>query len=79
VLSGKVAAIASFIHPMQPPVLAAGDSGGDFPMLFYSSGARIWVEHPYTAADAFSEAMKTYRQASEPARGWVHTLWDMKK
>ncbi len=74
--AGKVAGITSFINPTQPPVLAAGDSSSDFPMLFYSAGARIWVEHPYTPADTFSKAMRTYQGANEAERGWIHGLWD---
>ncbi len=77
--AGKVAAITSFIHPTQPPVLAAGDSSGDFPMLFYSAGARIWVDHPYTAAGTWEQAQKTYQEAPDPQRGWVRGTWDVAK
>ena len=76
--AGKVAAITSFIDPTQRPVLASGDSGSDFPMLFYSAGARVWVEHPYTSPDTFTNAIKTYAGAPEPDRGWVHGTWDTK-
>lgn len=76
--SGKVAAITTFIHPTQPPVLVAGDSGNDFPMLFHSAGARIWVKHHYTQPGLFEEAMKKYGQLPDPARGWVHGAWDVK-
>ena len=77
--TGKVAAIASFIHPSQPPVLAAGDSGSDFPMLFYSAGARIWVDHPYTAAGTLEHALEVYRHAADAQRGWVRGTWDVKR
>ena len=75
--AGKVAGITSFIHPAQEPVLAAGDSGSDFPMLFYCAGARVWVEHTYTRSGTFEHAMEMYQNAPEPSRGWVHGTWDM--
>jgi len=45
-------------------------------MLFYSAGARVWVEHPYSAASTFEHAMKVYAGAQEPDRGWIHGQWD---
>lgn len=76
--SGKVAAITAFIHPTQQPVLAAGDSGSDFPMLFHCVGARIWVEHHHTQPGLFEAAMKTYDQVHGAAHGWVRGSWDIK-
>lgn len=77
--SGKVAAITTFIDPTQPPVLVAGDTANDFPALFYSAGARVWVRHDYTPPHALDEAMKVYQHAAGPERGWVHGTWDVKK
>jgi phosphoserine phosphatase len=75
--TGKVAAITAFIHPTQPPVLAAGDSGSDFPMLFFSAGARLWVDHSYTAPGIVEKAMTTYQGLPDPRRGWVRATWDL--
>ena len=67
-----------FVHPSGAgPVLAAGDSASDFPMLFYGTGARVWVEHTYTRSGTFEHAMEMYRNSPEPSRGWVHGTWDM--
>ncbi len=45
---GKVAAIRTYIDPVRRPLLAAGDSVSDWPMLFYADGLRIWVERRAT-------------------------------
>jgi phosphorylcholine phosphatase len=42
---GKVAAIQAYIDPSRRPLLVAGDSSSDWPMLFYSKSVRIWVNH----------------------------------
>jgi phosphoserine phosphatase len=76
--TGKVAAITAFIHPTQRPVLAAGDSASDFPMLFYSAGARLWVDHSCTAPGIVERALETNRNTTAPGRGWIRATWDRK-
>ncbi len=41
---GKVAGIQAYIDPLRRPLLVAGDSRSDWPMLFYSGGIRLWVD-----------------------------------
>jgi hypothetical protein len=46
---GKVAGIAAYIDPVRRPIVAAGDSRSDWPMLFYGGGVRVWVDRKGTA------------------------------
>ncbi|PXA99506.1 phosphorylcholine phosphatase [Nostoc sp. 3335mG] len=66
---GKVAAISAYIDPVRRPMLVAGDSGSDWPMLFHSGGVRLWIDHdPATTA-----RLQAARQArgGVAARNWV--------
>ncbi len=77
---GKVGGIQAYIDPVRRPVLAAGDSPSDWPMLFYAGGVRIWVDRHGSATPAL-RGERTRRAASEAAakltpplgadRGWV--------
>ncbi|MFD1033291.1 HAD family hydrolase [Sphingomonas hankookensis] len=66
---GKVAAIQAYIDPVRRPMLVAGDSGSDWPMLFHSGGVRLWMDHdaPTTAR---LRAAATAR-GGDAARRWV--------
>jgi phosphoserine phosphatase len=46
---GKVAGIQAYIDPVRRPLLAAGDSRSDWPMLYYTGGVRIWVDRKGSA------------------------------
>lgn len=83
---GKVAGITAYIDPVRRPVLAAGDSPSDWPMLFYAGGVRIWVDRKGVATPAlFSERRR--REAIEKTagltpplgadRGWIVAPQDM--
>lgn len=63
---GKVAAIQAYIDQSRRPVLVAGDSSSDWPMLFYSKSIRIWVNH-----DAGSTRM--LRERRVPTADEVHS------
>lgn len=63
---GKVAAIHAYIDPDRRPMLVAGDSASDWPMLFHSGGVRIWIDHDRAATARLHAA----RMARDPAR-WI--------
>lgn len=65
---GKVAGIMAYIDPVRRPVLAAGDSASDWPMLFYAGGVRIWVDRKGAATPALMRE-RTRRAAIEAAAG----------
>lgn len=64
---GKVAAIMAYIDPIKRPLLVAGDSRSDWPMLFYSGGMRLWVDR----SAATSAALVAERARRGDERGWV--------
>lgn len=64
---GKVAAIIAYIDPVKRPVLVAGDSRSDWPMLFYSGGVRLWVDR----GGAATAALGVERTRRGEERGWV--------
>lgn len=66
---GKVAAIAAYIDPLRPPMLVAGDSGSDWPMLFHSGGVRLWIDHD-AGTTARLQAVRQNRGGDAAAR-WV--------
>lgn len=63
---GKVAAITAYIDPVRAPILAAGDSRSDWPMLFHAGGVRIWVDRKGSATPALADRRKALA-ASEQA------------
>ncbi|HEY0270207.1 MAG TPA: HAD family hydrolase [Sphingomonas sp.] len=70
---GKVAAIAAYIDPVRRPVLAAGDSASDWPMLFHAGGVRIWVDRKGTATPALAKE-RLRRAAIEASAGLTPPL-----
>ena len=66
---GKVAAITAYIDPLRPPMLVAGDSGSDWPMLLHSGGVRLWIDHD-AATTARLQATSRTRGGDAAAR-WV--------
>ena len=77
---GKVAGIQAFIDPIRRPLLAAGDSRSDWPMLFYTGGVRIWVDRkgsatPELARRRIEHAATEHRLRLTPPlgadAGWV--------
>ena len=83
---GKVAGIAAYIDPVRRPVLAAGDSASDWPMLFYTGGVRIWVDRKGAATPRLLRE-RARRAAAEASagltpplgadRGWVVAAQDV--
>ena len=72
---GKVSAIRKWIHPVKAPILVAGDSQNDLPMLFEVDGAkrgvRLWVDRKETYRQAaYTEANRRGEQFNE-AFGWL--------
>jgi phosphoserine phosphatase len=76
---GKVAAISTFIHPTQPPVLAAGDSDSDLPMLYHSAGARVWVRNAGSTPDTISARFEVHRHLPDSNDRWIYTQWNEKQ
>jgi len=75
---GKVAAIRTYIDPVRHPLLAAGDSASDWPMLFYADGLRIWVERratPNTALLARRHFMADGSHGRESGTGAFDQHW----
>jgi len=70
---GKVAGIAAYIDPVRRPVLAAGDSASDWPMLFYAGGVRIWVDRKGKATPLL-RAERARRAAIETSAGLTPPL-----
>lgn len=77
---GKVAGITAYIDPVRRPILAAGDSRSDWPMLFYAGGVRIWVDRKGTATPELMQRRAEHAAAEREARqtpplaadaGWV--------
>jgi len=62
VKEGKVKAIQTYIHPTARPLLVAGDSSNDWPMLEYSQGLRLFFDR------AGSSITERARQMGE---GWL--------
>jgi phosphoserine phosphatase len=70
---GKVAGIMAYIDPVRRPVLAAGDSPSDWPMLFYAGGVRIWVDRKSKATPALAKE-RARRAAIEVSAGLTPPL-----
>ncbi len=70
---GKVGGIQAYIDPVRRPVLAAGDSPSDWPMLFYAGGIRIWVDRKGSATPALRKE-RARRAATEAAAGLTPPL-----
>ena len=77
---GKVAGIRTYIDPVKPPLLVAGDSPSDWAMLFQASALRIWVNRSAAktarlektkAARAQEEAQLSAPPALGAEQGWV--------
>lgn len=79
---GKHAAIEKYIDPVRRPMLVAGDSPSDHPMLFYSDvpvdGVRLWVTHSdkntqatHDAIDRWSRLVGGDNPTMQPAHGWL--------
>lgn len=66
---GKVAAIQAYIDPLRRPMLVAGDSASDWPMLFHSGGVRLWMDHDAPTTQRLG-AMQAAR-GGDAAAGWV--------
>lgn len=66
---GKVAAIMAYIDPLRRPMLVAGDSSSDWPMLFHSAGVRLWMNHDA----ATTQRLRAVREAwgGDGAKRWV--------
>lgn len=70
---GKVAGIMAYIDPVRRPVLAAGDSASDWPMLFHAGGVRIWVDRKGAATPALAKE-RVRRAAIEASAGLTPPL-----
>jgi phosphoserine phosphatase len=70
---GKVAGIQAYIDPVRRPLLAAGDSPSDWPMLFYAGGVRIWVDRKGTATPRLAQT-RVAHAATERAVGLTPPL-----
>lgn len=66
---GKVAAIHAYIDPVRRPMLVAGDSGSDWPMLFHSRGVRLWMDHEAATTARLNTTRAT--RGGDAARRWV--------
>jgi len=70
---GKVAGIQAYIDPVRRPLLAAGDSRSDWPMLFYAGGVRIWVDRKGSATPELAQR-RVARAAVERSAGLTPPL-----
>lgn len=70
---GKVAGIQAYIDPVRRPILAAGDSRSDWPMLYYAGGVRIWVDRKGSATPEL-ERKRVARAAMERDAGLTPPL-----
>jgi phosphoserine phosphatase len=77
---GKVAGIQAYIDPVGRPLLAAGDSPSDWPMLYYAGAVRIWVDRKGAATPELEKTRLTRAAKEREARltpplaadaGWV--------
>ncbi len=75
---GKVAGIRKYIDAVRKPLIAAGDSPSDWPMLFQASALRIWVERSAARTAALEQAKAQHAaqeeqlgQEPEAAQGWL--------
>ncbi|VVS92424.1 haloacid dehalogenase-like hydrolase [Desulfoluna spongiiphila] len=67
---GKVWAIKDYIHPVNRPVLVAGDSPNDHPMLFEAEefgGIKLWINHREADWKATKEARKIRARQQQEA------------
>ncbi|WP_300669141.1 HAD family phosphatase [Desulfoluna sp.] len=70
---GKVWAIKDYIHPVNRPILAAGDSLNDHPMLFETEpfgGIKLWINRKEKYWDATKEARKI--RARQQREAWEY-------
>ncbi|VFQ43184.1 haloacid dehalogenase-like hydrolase [Desulfoluna butyratoxydans] len=73
ITSGKVWAIEDYIHPVNRPILAAGASPSDHPMLFKAEefgGIKLWINRKEELWDA-TQAARTLR-ARQQQEAWQY-------
>jgi phosphoserine phosphatase len=72
---GKVSAIRKWIAHSKAPLLVAGDSQNDLPMLFEvegtGKGIRLWVDRKTKYRDAAIAQAKRRGQLMDEAHGWL--------
>jgi phosphoserine phosphatase len=72
---GKVAGIRKWIEPIQAPILVAGDSKNDLPMLFeadtVNGGLRIWVNRKASYYEKASSDAKLRGEEFTSDYGWL--------
>lgn len=76
---GKVATIQAYIDPLRRPMLIAGDSSSDWPMLSHSRRVRLWIDHDAASTERL-QAMRMrmrmrMRRGGDGARRWVEVAW----
>jgi len=67
---GKAWAIKDYIHPVNRPILVAGDSPNDHPMLFEAEefgGIKLWINRKEAYWEATKEARKLRAQQQRDA------------
>ena len=72
---GKVSAIRKWIHPSQAPLLVAGDSQNDLPMLFEvdgkGKGIRLWVNRKERYLTAAKAEASRREESMDDQHGWL--------
>ena len=59
----------AYLDPVRRPILVAGDSGNDLPMLLHSTGVRLWMHHDAPMTQRL-RAMREGRGGDDAER-WV--------